>query len=102
MTALKKAAARFLIKTLSLRVEKDVLIVRVAKVLIWYSRDFGETKRQFLAALLPFLPQSHSKYMGEFTKVVNSEKTKKGVLKLKVEPRAFDFEFGCNLSLLVQ
>ena len=101
LSSLKKSASRFLTKTLTLRVEKDVLVVELAKVLVWYSRDFGESKRQFLGALLPFLPPSHSKYMGELVKIVNSDKAKKGVMKLKIEPKAFDFEFGCNLSLLV-
>ena len=78
-----------------------MLVVEVPKLLVWYSRDLGESKRAFLASLIPFIPSSHSKWTGEFMRVVNSEKGKKGVLKLKLEPKPFDFEFGCNLSILV-
>ena len=94
-SALKKSAARYLSKSLSIRKEKDVIVVQIPKLLVWFSRDLGEDKKALISYLISFLNPDHSKYLPELSQVLK-EKDKKA--KIKIEPRPFEWVFSCNLS----
>ena len=75
-------------------------MVKVSKILGWYSSDFGKDKKGMLRYLLPYFPPEMAhleelrKWLGEAG--VGEGKGRK--LRVKVEQESFDWRYRCDLS----
>ena len=95
---MERVASRFLKKTVLISKQKYQLVVQTPKQMGWYSRDFGDDKRACLSHIVPLLSEDHSPLLPDLMKSLTDADKK---VKLKMEPLPFEWEFGCNLSLIL-
>ena len=91
------AAHQFFQSHMSVTMDRNDYHVHIPRVVGWYSSDFGKDKYHILITLLPYLSPSTSHVMELFNLLGNEKEIKK--VKVKVEPKAYEWRFYCDLSV---